>query len=88
MWQSYNIFVKYYARGTTTSVNIGYDHLEFPSVTFCNMNPVKMNAVARELGRDSELFQFFEDIKPRTDFKRAFRRRKVSGWSMDGNCPA
>ena len=29
------------ARDTTTSINLGYAPLAFPSVTFCNMNPLR-----------------------------------------------
>ena len=38
MW---SIFINYYAYETTTSIGLGYNHLALPSITFCNVNPVR-----------------------------------------------
>ena len=41
LYQLYEIFSKYYAAETSSSVKLGYASLDFPSVTFCNLNPIR-----------------------------------------------
>ena len=54
--QMWSIFGNYYAYETSTSVNVGYKHLPFPSITFCNVNPV----------RHSELLNHPNDVATET----------------------
>ncbi|ELU09235.1 hypothetical protein CAPTEDRAFT_200711 [Capitella teleta] len=68
-WQTYLIFTKYYKRDTTTSVNIGYAKLAYPSVTFCNLNPIRQSAVNKYLN-GSDVMTLVEKVAPRTEYNR------------------
>ncbi len=65
MQQTYLICEKYYRYETTTSVKIGYDKLQFPSVSLCNINPVRLSGVGDVGG---ELEQFVNAISPQTEY--------------------
>ena len=41
----YTLFHKYYSAETTSSIQLGYATLGFPSVTICNVNPIRLSAV-------------------------------------------
>ena len=43
MW---SIFNNYYDYSTTTSVTMEYKHLPLPSITICNVNPVRHTSFA------------------------------------------
>ncbi|XP_019389886.1 PREDICTED: acid-sensing ion channel 5 [Crocodylus porosus] len=46
-WQIYNRFIYYLSWPTTTSVVVQYvENIEFPAVTFCNLNRFQIQAVA------------------------------------------
>ncbi|EHB10266.1 Amiloride-sensitive cation channel 5 [Heterocephalus glaber] len=48
MWQVYSRLVNYFSWPTTTSIEVQYvEKIEFPAVTFCNLNRFKTDAVAR-----------------------------------------
>ncbi|KAM5255818.1 bile acid-sensitive ion channel [Ctenodactylus gundi] len=47
-WQIYSRLVNYFTWPTTTSVEVQYvEKIEFPAVTFCNLNRFKTDAVAK-----------------------------------------
>ncbi|XP_010626271.1 acid-sensing ion channel 5 isoform X1 [Fukomys damarensis] len=47
-WQIYSRLVNYFTWPTTTSIEVQYvEKIEFPAVTFCNLNRFKTDAVAR-----------------------------------------
>ncbi|XP_070541709.1 amiloride-sensitive sodium channel subunit alpha-like [Ptychodera flava] len=49
IWQSSVIITKYYARDTTISIEMKFDtSLDFPAITICNMNPVKLQSLERD----------------------------------------
>ena len=39
--QMWSIFDNYYSYETATSVNMGYGKMPLPSITFCNVNPIR-----------------------------------------------
>ena len=41
VYQLIDVFTKYYKRETSSSVKLGYADLDFPSVTICNLNPIR-----------------------------------------------
>ena len=41
VYQLIDVFTKYYERETSSSVKLGYADLDFPSVTICNLNPIR-----------------------------------------------
>ncbi|XP_012582275.1 PREDICTED: acid-sensing ion channel 5 [Condylura cristata] len=48
VWQIYCRFVNYFTWPTTTSVEVQYvENVEFPAVTFCNLNRFQTDAVAK-----------------------------------------
>ncbi|XP_049625579.1 acid-sensing ion channel 5 [Suncus etruscus] len=48
IWQIYSRFVNYFTWPTTTSMEVQYvENIEFPAVTFCNLNRFQTDAVAK-----------------------------------------
>ncbi|XP_005401006.1 PREDICTED: acid-sensing ion channel 5 [Chinchilla lanigera] len=48
VWQIYSRLVNYFTWPTTTAIEVQYvEKIEFPAVTFCNLNRFKADAVAR-----------------------------------------
>ncbi|XP_004638788.1 acid-sensing ion channel 5 [Octodon degus] len=48
VWQVYSRLVNYFTWPTTTAIEVQYvEKIEFPAVTFCNLNRFKTEAVAR-----------------------------------------
>ncbi|XP_007535122.2 acid-sensing ion channel 5 [Erinaceus europaeus] len=48
VWQIYSRFVNYFTWPTTTSIDVQYvENIEFPAVTFCNLNRFQADAVAK-----------------------------------------
>ena len=45
--QLYNLFSAYYSWPVQTAVSLKFSPLQFPAVTFCNMNPVKLTHVKK-----------------------------------------
>ena len=43
MWQLSDIIRRYLQHPIATTIDIGYSTLEFPTVTVCNMNPLRMS---------------------------------------------
>ena len=41
VYQLIDVFTKYYKRETSSSVKLDYAKLDFPSVTICNLNPIR-----------------------------------------------
>ena len=50
--QMWSIFDNYYAYETTTSVGIAYKQLPFPSITICNVNPVRHSQLMEQASPD------------------------------------
>ena len=73
--QTYSVFSKYYSYLTTASVGMGYDNLAFPTVTICNMNPIRRSASSRF---SDELEDFFQTIRPNDKYW-------MPGGSQDGD---
>ncbi|KAK2167592.1 hypothetical protein LSH36_26g10056 [Paralvinella palmiformis] len=67
--QTFQICEKYYSYKTTSSVSIGYDKLPFPSVTICNINPIRRSKV-NELG--GPIAAFVSGLLPRTGYGYAW----------------
>ena len=67
-WQFYEVIRKYLAKDTSSSIKLGYANLEFPSVTICNINPIRtteLNDTSRQLR------SFLKTINPPQDYNQA-----------------
>lgn len=42
-WQMYYVFSEFLSYPVSTKIQLGYDTLDFPSVTICNVNPLRMS---------------------------------------------
>ena len=42
-WQLYQVFEEFRSYPVSTKIELGYDTLDFPSVTICNINPLRMS---------------------------------------------
>ena len=75
-YQLRSISITYFERKTTSSINLGYAPLPFPSITLCNINPIRLNKL--DLASD-DMKDFVESVKPDRDYEdRRRRRRSVS----------
>ncbi|KAE9419393.1 hypothetical protein Angca_003343, partial [Angiostrongylus cantonensis] len=45
LYQAGTLIMKYKKHDKITSISIKFDHLEFPAITFCNLNPYKKSLV-------------------------------------------
>ncbi len=57
-WQMVGIFQRYFDFPLTTNVEMRRGVLDFPSVTLCNLNPVRMN----KLNLDEDLYSYVEKV--------------------------
>ena len=57
----YLVAHKYLTRGVTTKVTVGYSDLPFPSVSICNINPIRQSAVGNDI---QPLRSFLDAIEP------------------------
>ncbi len=55
IWHMQYLGHKYWARDTSTKTSVGFNYLDFPSVTVCNMNPIRRS----QLDKTSEDMQEF-----------------------------
>ena len=69
LYQTYKVFHKYYKYETTTSVSIGYDKLSFPSLTLCNINPIRLSK-ANEIG--GSIKEFVSSLDPKDQYHSAW----------------
>ena len=60
MFQMKSIYDKYYSYETTTSIKLKYSKLPFPSVTVCNINPLRKSML--EKYANEELVRLYEDV--------------------------
>ena len=68
----YLVASKFLEKGVTTKVTVGYSDLPFPSVTFCNINPIRQSAVTDNI---QPLSTFLKDIEPPSESRtNAFQR--------------
>ena len=58
----YLVTSEYLKRGVTTKVMVGYSNLPFPSVSVCNINPIRQSAVGTNI---QPLRSFLDAIEPR-----------------------
>ena len=58
MWQLTEIVKKYLSHPIATTINIGYSTLEFPTVTICNMNPIRNSM----LSEDKKLEKYLDSL--------------------------
>lgn len=65
IYHCYSIFDEYYKRKVTSKFDIGYDTLPFPSVTVCNINPVRLSRVS--LG-GAALEDFVASLQPQEGY--------------------
>ncbi|ELU11651.1 hypothetical protein CAPTEDRAFT_212535, partial [Capitella teleta] len=64
-FQSITILQNYLSYGTSTSISISYDYLDFPSITLCNLNPIRYSMLSLA---DPRMSQLVEDLTPDTDY--------------------
>ena len=73
LYQSYLVCQEYFARDTTSTVQISHDTLPFPSVTVCNINPLRKTMV-EDIGPEN-LKKLIQNMTPRNSYKMAQHRR-------------
>ncbi|KAK5977005.1 hypothetical protein GCK32_018800, partial [Trichostrongylus colubriformis] len=45
LYQAGSLIIKYKKHDKITSISLQFDHVEFPAITFCNLNPYKKSLV-------------------------------------------
>ena len=76
IYQLRSISITYFERKTTSLITLGYAPLPFPSITLCNINPIRLDKL--DLASD-DMKDFVESVKPDRDYEdRRRRRRSVS----------
>ena len=66
--------MQYLAHSTSTKTDIGFTNLEFPSVTVCNMNPIRYS----QLGESTtEMQNFIHQIEQTEQNPGSGGRKKV-----------
>ena len=61
-------------------VKIAYEALEFPTVTFCNINPIR-TSMSRRFGSD-DLVDFLDRLKPRATFRDQDEGQGQKAWEQ------
>ncbi|VDI52470.1 acid-sensing ion channel 5 [Mytilus galloprovincialis] len=59
VFQVYRLSLQYISEGVNTKVSVSYKELEFPAVTICNLNPLKLSDVLLE----PDLFQILNETE-------------------------
>lgn len=67
IFHGYYLIDLFFKREITTVITLGYDHLDFPSITICNVNPFVTNKI-------NETSEFLVRIKPVTAEDEANRQ--------------
>ncbi|XP_076105862.1 degenerin deg-1-like [Mytilus galloprovincialis] len=57
VFQVYRLSLQFISEGVNTKVSVTYKELEFPAVTICNLNPLKLSDVLQK----PELFQILNE---------------------------
>ncbi|XP_006815229.1 epithelial sodium channel subunit alpha-like [Saccoglossus kowalevskii] len=64
LWQFSELLINYYDRDVTVSLDIKFDrNLNFPAVTICNLNPIKLSIMAMDENL-REMFGFEAEYEP------------------------
>ena len=63
IFHAYYLINLYFSRDITTVITLGYDYLDFPSITICNVNPFVTNKINET---SQEMADFLVRIKPVT----------------------
>lgn len=58
IWQLHGVINKYLEHPVATTISIGYSTLDFPTITICNMNPIRASMVSQ----DEQLEDYVEEI--------------------------
>ena len=66
-WQFIEVLNKFLAKDTSTSIKLGYANLEFPSVTICNINPIRLSAVNET---STKLVKFLKTLTPPEEYNQ------------------
>ena len=66
--------MQYLAHSTSTKTDIGFTNLEFPSVTVCNMNPIRYSKLDEST---AEMQNFIRHIEQTEQNPGRDRRKKV-----------
>ena len=59
--QMWSIFDNYYSYETATSVNMGYGKMPLPSITICNVNPIRESKLLAHEDSD-KIITTYKDI--------------------------
>ena len=62
----YYVCMQYYSYDTNTKISLGYKSLPYPSISVCNINPIRMSQIKLA---SKELQDFINDLVPQTEFK-------------------
>ena len=78
LWHSIVLIQSYIRYDTSSQVKITFDSLDFPTITLCNINPIRENAITRFGSEDLE--ELLELMRPEETFdsRRRRKRRKVN----------
>ena len=75
-WQFIEVLNKFLAQDTSTSIKLGYANLEFPSVTICNINPIRLSAVNET---STKLVRFIKTLTPPEEYNQKKGGQQQSG---------
>ena len=73
-WQFIEVLNKFLAQDTSTSIKLGYANLEFPSVTICNINPIRLSAVNET---STKLVRFIKTLTPPEEYNERKNMRET-----------
>ena len=66
-WQFIEVLQKFLAQDTSTSITLGYANLEFPSVTICNINPIRQSALNET---SPKVEKFIKSLTPSEEYNQ------------------
>ena len=69
-WQFIEVLQKFLAQDTSTSIKLGYANLEFPSVTICNINPIRQSALNET---SPKVMRFIKSLAPPEEYNQGKR---------------
>ncbi|WKY16363.1 hypothetical protein Q1695_001208 [Nippostrongylus brasiliensis] len=81
LYQAASLFVKYQKHDKITSISLKFDQVEFPAITFCNLNPYKKSLVMM-VPSIRDTMDVYDNAKSHSKSdrpkKQKFRRRQFS----------
>lgn len=81
-WKVVEIVNKYFSYPTSMEVSVNYESPKFfPAVTFCNLNPIKLNAV-RELVKTSSMENMTKYINETLNYDPRLHFLKGKNWKV------